>query len=276
MHRAASGQQRDDAADVGEPVQAEAPGRAELGQRQPAEHRSDDARQVELDRVQRDGVREMLPGAPARESAPGRPARRRPAPAPRRTTASGCARPGPRRARTVRPAETRSSSARFASRCSSWRRSTRSAMTPPARENRKIGISPRNASSPSRNGEPESCSTSQLWASFCIQVPMLEVQAPAHISRKSRDSKARKVRLSKPAPRLRQRLRAVDQVQDVAVAIGEEHQAIALDLERLAEEGHALALQLGVGAVEIRPPRPPDGASPASSSSWRRDRPPTE
>ena len=37
-----------------------------------------------------------------------------------------------------------------------------------------------------QEGEPEIVSTSQLWATFCIQVPMLEVQAPNHISRKSR------------------------------------------------------------------------------------------
>ena len=58
-----------------------------------------------------------------------------------------------------------------------------------------MGISPRNESRPSKKAEPESCRTSQLWASFCIHVPMLEVQAPAHMSRKSRDSKAVKTRL---------------------------------------------------------------------------------
>ena len=66
------------------------------------------------------------------------------------------------------------------------RRSTRSATTPPTSEKRKMGISPRKASRPSRKGEPEMDSTSQLCATFCIQVPMLEVQAPIHIRRKSR------------------------------------------------------------------------------------------
>ena len=38
----------------------------------------------------------------------------------------------------------------------------------------------------SMNGDFEISNTSQLWASFCIHVPMLDVQAPIHISRKTR------------------------------------------------------------------------------------------
>src|SRR6516162_8880072 len=64
------------------------------------------------------------------------------------------------------------------------RRSTRSATTPPIKENRKIGISPRKASSPSMNADLESSNTSQLWASFCIHVPILDVHAPNHMMRK--------------------------------------------------------------------------------------------
>ena len=37
-----------------------------------------------------------------------------------------------------------------------------------------------------QKGELESFRTSQLCAAICIQVPMLEVQAPIHIRRKSR------------------------------------------------------------------------------------------
>ena len=65
-------------------------------------------------------------------------------------------------------------------------------------ENRKMGISPRNASSPSMNGEFDNSSTSQLWASFCIQVPTDETQAPHQIRRKSLYStSALNVRFSK-------------------------------------------------------------------------------
>ena len=70
---------------------------------------------------------------------------------------------------------------------SSRRRSNRSAATPAKSASVKIGNSPKKESSPNQKGEPPSSKTSQLWASFCIHVPMLEVQAPDHMSRKSRD-----------------------------------------------------------------------------------------
>ena len=66
------------------------------------------------------------------------------------------------------------------------RRSCRSASTPPASENRMIGSCCRNASSPRKNGECVSDSTSQFCATICIHVPMLDVQAPIHCTRKSR------------------------------------------------------------------------------------------
>src|SRR5574341_975452 len=110
------------------------------------------------------------------------------------------------------------------------RRSIRSATTPPTSENRKIGISPRNASRPSRNGEPEICSTSQLWASFCIQVPTLEVHDPSQRSRKSRYRKALKTRPTKSCPRLWERRLAVDQVDEIAVGVREEHQPVSPDV----------------------------------------------
>ena len=46
--------------DEGESVQPEAPCRAEMRQRQAADHRADHARQVELDGIQRDGVGQIL------------------------------------------------------------------------------------------------------------------------------------------------------------------------------------------------------------------------
>ena len=66
------------------------------------------------------------------------------------------------------------------------RRLTRSATTPPISENRKIGMLPRKASSPSMRAEPEILYTSQLCATICIHVPMLDVQAPNQSTRKSR------------------------------------------------------------------------------------------
>src|SRR5215469_12131145 len=96
----------------------------------------------------------------------------------------------------------------------------RSAITPPISENIRIGICPRKLSRPSRKGECEISSTSQLWATICIQVPMDEVQAPSQSRRKSRYWKALKVRRNTS---LRQRLFALDYMQDIAVQIGEEH-----------------------------------------------------
>jgi hypothetical protein len=52
----------------------------------------------------------------------------------------------------------------------------------------RIGNSPRNASRPRKKAEadPAIVSTSQLCATFCIQVPMVDVNAPNQSTRKSR------------------------------------------------------------------------------------------
>ncbi len=49
-----------------------------------------------------------------------------------------------------------------------------------------IGSCWRNASRPRKNADPVSDSTIQFCAVICVQVPMLEVQAPNHCTRKSR------------------------------------------------------------------------------------------
>src|SRR4030095_7396622 len=54
----------------------------------------------------------------------------------------------------------------------------------------RMGSSPRNASSARYFAELVSSSTSQLCATFCIQVPMLDVHAPIQRMRKSRYDKA--------------------------------------------------------------------------------------
>jgi len=80
------------------------------------------------------------------------------------------------------------------------RRSRRSASTPPTSENRMIGSCCRNASSPRKNAECVSDSTSQFCATICIHVPMLEVQAPNHCTRKSRYAKADSIRVTVRTP----------------------------------------------------------------------------
>src|SRR5437879_4129315 len=68
-------------------------------------------------------------------------------------------------------------------------------------ENRMIGSCCRKASSPRKNGdELVSETTSQFCATICIHVPMLEVQAPIHWTRKSRYVKAVSVRRIVRAP----------------------------------------------------------------------------
>ncbi len=64
-----------------------------------------------------------------------------------------------------------------------------------------IGSCCRNASSPRKNGDELVSETiSQFCATICIQVPMLDVQAPIHCTRKSRYVNATSVRRSVRAP----------------------------------------------------------------------------
>src|SRR5215470_11771234 len=51
-----------------------------------------------------------------------------------------------------------------------------------------------NPTTPSQKAELVSCKTSQPWATFCIQVPMLERKFPAQKRRKSRLRNARAIR----------------------------------------------------------------------------------
>ena len=52
--------------------------------------------------------------------------------------------------------------------------------------NSMIGSCCRKASSPRKKAEPVSERTIQFWAVVCVQVPMLDVHAPNHWTRKSR------------------------------------------------------------------------------------------
>src|SRR6185503_13953928 len=68
-------------------------------------------------------------------------------------------------------------------------------------ENRMIGSCWRNASRPRKNGEELVSETiSQFCATICIHVPMLEVQAPNHCTRKSRYVNAASIRRMARAP----------------------------------------------------------------------------
>ena len=72
--------------------------------------------------------------------------------------------------------------------------------------------------------------TSQLCARICIQVPMLEVQAPNHITRKSGYANALKTLLNKQyslSARPRQGLGSFDQVNQIAISVMKEDQAIS-------------------------------------------------
>src|SRR5665213_2525447 len=75
---------------------------------------------------------------------------------------------------------------------SSLRLSTRSATTPPNKVNTRNGIDPAKLTTPSQNAElAVSVRTSQLCATFCIQVPMLERKFPLQKRRKSQLRNAR-------------------------------------------------------------------------------------
>ena len=67
---------------------------------------------------------------------------------------------------------------------SSLRLSTRSAITPPKSVKRRNGMEPAKPTTPSQKAELVSTSTSQPWATFCIQVPMLERKLPLQKRRK--------------------------------------------------------------------------------------------
>ena len=74
---------------------------------------------------------------------------------------------------------------------SSRRLETRSASTPAKKDSSSIGRNCSVPTSPSRNGELVSSSTSHDWATDCIHVPMSETSWPAVKSRKSRFARAR-------------------------------------------------------------------------------------
>ncbi len=63
-----------------------------------------------------------------------------------------------------------------------------------------IGSCCRNASRPRKKAECVSDSTSQFCATICIHVPMLDVHAPNHCTRKSRYENADSIRVNVRTP----------------------------------------------------------------------------
>jgi len=77
---------------------------------------------------------------------------------------------------------------------SSLRLLTWSAITPPMSAKARIGMDEAKPTTPSQKAELVSCSTSQPWATFCIQVPMFDRKFPAQKRRKSSCRKAEAMR----------------------------------------------------------------------------------
>src|SRR5271169_220230 len=104
----------------------------------------------------------------------------------------------------------------------SFCRLVRSANTPPNNENSTMGMVPRKESRPRKKADLESCKTSQLWAICCMAVPMLEVQAPIHMTRKSRYWKHLKTRSKSAGLGSGEGFFAVDEMEDVAIGVCKE------------------------------------------------------
>src|ERR1700730_9112459 len=84
-----------------------------------------------------------------------------------------------------------------------------------------------------------------------MNVPMVEVQAPSHIMRKSGYSNALNMRRSTAARGLREGVGSLDEMEDVAIAVTEKHETVALVYIRFGQELNSARSQLFVGRVEI-------------------------
>src|SRR5690242_3815529 len=85
-----------------------------------------------------------------------------------------------------------------------------------------------------------------------MNVPMVEVQAPSHMMRKSRYSNALKTRRNTlPPPGSGEGFFALDEMEDVAIAVGEEHEPVALDYIRFGQKLNPACSQLFMGGVKV-------------------------
>ena len=124
---------------------------------------------------------------------------------------------------------------------------------------------------PSRNGEFVSSRTSQFWATACIHVPTLDVQAPNQSRRKSRYSKALKTRLS-TVLRVTEAASGGDQVQVVAVEVGKEARRLPWFSNGSPTKFTFFARRSCEGLRRNCLHRPPDGGYPDPSTSVDHDR----
>src|SRR5690348_5713177 len=80
---------------------------------------------------------------------------------------------------------------------------------------------------------------------------MLEVKAPIQRTRKSSYSSALKTRRSTPPRSLGEGLFAVDEMEDVAIAVGEEYEPVALVHVRFRQKLDPPVTQTLVGGIKV-------------------------
>jgi len=85
-----------------------------------------------------------------------------------------------------------------------------------------------------------------------MNVPMVDVHAPIHMIRKSRYSNALKTRRSTPPFGLWEGLGALDEMEDVAIAVTKKHESVALVHVRFGQKLNPAGSQLLVCGIEIR------------------------
>jgi hypothetical protein len=101
------------------------------------------------------------------------------------------------------------------------------------------------------NGEFVICRITHGCARFCIHVPMLDVHEPNHISRKSGYWKALNTRAKKGWSGSGEWFWSLDEVEEVAIGVGEEDEPVSLVAVRFGEEMDSLGLELSMGGVKI-------------------------
>src|SRR5579872_3075720 len=93
---------------------------------------------------------------------------------------------------------------------------------------------------------------SHACATVCMKLPIVEVQAPIHIIRKSGYVNALNARPKTLVRRLGEWVCALDEMEDVAIAVSEENEPVALIDIRIGQEPDSTLAQLRVSGIEIR------------------------
>ena len=179
-------EQRNDGKQERQSIEGKTPGGPQKAERQATQHRAHHDRGVELDGIEGDGIGHVLfRDEGGDEGGVGGSAKRLP-----KAGDEGGDQKMPD-LDDVEPHQEGEKEARTTicthwEKISMWRRSKRSASTPPTSEKRKIGMAWRMGSRASNWVLPLIFQMSQPCATICIQVPMAEAQAPIHMRRKSR------------------------------------------------------------------------------------------